>query len=154
MLERTSVTVDLDQMQQAKDLGFNISMLLRTAISEALDSSNEDLVFEMRLGRLDNLILELRTKESTLQQQLDYTRDRLKSYLDERQKLDEDWQKARSYIQIKTRMITLNKIIIHSQYDHEVIREAGKDLLGEILVLNPYFDLDKHIDNLQYELSR
>lgn len=154
MTVRTSILVDEDKKDKLIELGFNISSVCRAAIDQALDVSNDDLVFDMRIRRLEDEIVTQSGREKDLTVALDYCRSRLKFLKEERERLVADSIKAIAISQYSAVITKINRIIIAAHYDRNAIdtaleTTAGKEIMKEVLRLNPAFDLSKQIINIR-----
>lgn len=152
--EKTTILIDREKTDKLIELGFNISSVCRAAIDQALDVSSEDLIFDMRLRRVEEeLVLQI-GKEQDLTVTLDYCRSRVKYLKEEIQRLKADSINAIAVSKYSATVTKVNRIILAAHYDRNAIdealkTEAGKVILEEMLGINPTFDLTKQISNLR-----
>jgi hypothetical protein len=154
MTIRTSILVDQGKKDKLIELGFNISSVCRAAIDQALDVSNDDLIFDMRIRRIEDEIVVQSGREQDLTVALDYCRSRLKYLKEERERLVADSVKAIAISQYSAVITKINRIIIAAHYERNSIDMAletvtGKEIMKEVLRLNPAFDLSRQIINIQ-----
>lgn len=154
MTIRTSILVDQGKKDKLIELGFNISSVCRAAIDQALDVSNDDLIFDMRIRRIEDEIVVQSGREQDLTVALDYCRSRLKYLKEERERLVADSIKAIAISQYSAVITKINRIIIAAHYERNSIDMAletvtGKEIMKEVLRLNPAFDLSRQIINIQ-----
>lgn len=154
MTDRTSILVDREKTDKLIEMGFNISSVCRAAIDQALDVSNDDLIFDMRIRRIEDEIVVQSGREQDLTVALDYCRSRLKYLKEERERLIADSIKAVAISQYSAVITKINRIIIAAHYDRNAIDMAletatGKEIMKEVLRLNPAFDLTKQIANIE-----
>lgn len=151
---RTTILVPLNQKDRLKELGFNLSAVCRAAIDQALDVTNDDLIFDMRIRRIEDEIVSQTSKLEDLTIASDYCRSRLKYLKEERERLKADSIKAIEVAKYSAVVTKMNRIIIAANYDRIAIdmalaTETGKTILEEMMGINPSFDLTKQISNVK-----
>lgn len=151
---QTTVLIDKEKWEKLQKMGFQISSLTRAAMDQALDVSNEDLIFDMRIRRTEEEIQKLGAREQDLAMSLEGCRSRLNYLKAELEQLKVDSVRAVAVAKYSAVISRINRIIIHAGYDRNAIdmalsTEDGKKILEEMIGLNPTFDLTKQIQNIK-----
>ena len=151
---RTAVMIEEEKKDRLLELGFNISAVCRAAIDQALDVSNDDLIFDMRIRRIEEEIVIQSGREQDITISLDYCRSRLKQLKEERERLKNESVRAIIVAKHSAIITKINRIIIAADYDRIAIDQAiettyGKTIIEEMMEVNPSFDLTKQIANLK-----
>jgi hypothetical protein len=153
-MTRTSIIIEEEKKDRLIELGFNISAVCRAAIDQALDVTNDDLIFDMRIRRIEEEIITQSSKLEDLTIASDYCRSRLKYLKEERERLKADSIKAIEVAKYSAVVTKMNRIIIAANYDRIAIdmalaTDTGKTILEEMMGVNPSFDLTRQISNVK-----
>lgn len=147
--ERTSVTVDMEKAKRVMEMGFDLSPLLREAIDTVLSGDNDDLLYAIRLRRVEEETQKIEMRIFDLNEELKFDQERREYLRQEHIKMEQEWEHTKYVIQLTRLVNRLNRIALSAEYDIPTIVIVGKEVIDGIKELNPSFDLNKQIEKLR-----
>jgi hypothetical protein len=150
---RTTVYVDMEKAQRIKeDLGIDLSKLASQALDIADSDLFGDIAVDLRTKIVDELIVETEDEIKKVEARLKLLQQRLLETTVKKEKIQFEYQRTKNSIMYSRLLYQLNQVAIASKYDVLATRVAAPDVLAEIMVISPLFNLEVHIAELKKEM--
>jgi hypothetical protein len=148
-MEQQCISVDKDKALRVMELGWNLSALCRVAIDEALSGDNEDLLYAIRLHRVEDEITLLKLKIYEMTGILEASQKRIEYLQGHRAEMEADWEKTKYTVRLTKLVTTLNNISFAAEYNMVIIEEIGREVIQKIKELNPSFDTVRQVQRFK-----
>jgi len=150
---RTTVYVDMEKAQRIKeDLGIDLSKLTSQALDIADSDLFGDLAVDLRTKITNELIVETEDEIKKVQDRLVMLNQRLVEAKDKKERIVIEWQRTKKSVMYSRMLYQLNQVIIAAKYDITAVRVAAPDVMDDILIVSPLFNLEVHIAMLKKEM--
>ena len=149
MKKTYSVYVDDDKVNRARALGFELSPTLERSLDMVLSQEFEDLVINSKLAIFNERISEIKIAVAECQYRLKAYEDDLKTLELEKQALLKDYEYTKKVIHINNLTQTLNQILIMQDYDLTATQNMARDIIEDLVKVNPSFNLEMHAAKLK-----
>jgi hypothetical protein len=144
-MEQQCISVEKDKVQRVLDLGWNLSALCRAAIDEALSGDNEDLLYAIRLRRMEDEIVENELKIHELSSILESSQKRMDYLRSQRDEMKTEWEKTKYTVRLTQLVNQLNRVSWAADFNLAIIEDTGKEIIQKIKELNPAFDVARQV---------
>jgi predicted nucleic acid-binding Zn-ribbon protein len=148
-MDQQCISVDKSKVQRAIELGWNISAICQAAIDEVLSGDSEDLLYAIRLRRIEDEIATLKLKVYEMTGSLNASQDRVEYLQGQRDEMKIEQEKTKYTVRMTQLITQLNKIAWAAEYNVDIIEETGKDVIQKIKELNPSFDVKKQVQRFK-----
>lgn len=148
-MDQQCISVDKSKVQRAKELGWNISAICQAAIDEILSGDNEDLLYSLRLRRVEDEIAILNLKIYELSSILESSKQRVIYLQGQQDEMKKEWEKTKYTVRMTQLVTQLNKIAWAADYNIVIVEDTGKDIIQKIKELNPAFDVVKQVQRFR-----
>jgi hypothetical protein len=148
-MDQQCISIDKSKAQRVIDLGWNLSAICRAAIDEILSGDNEDLLYSLRLRRVEDEVATLNLKIHEMTSILEASRQRIEYLQGQRDEMKKEWEKTKYTVRMTQLITQLNKISWAADYNLVIIEDMGKEVVTKIKELNPAFDVVRQVQRFK-----
>lgn len=144
----TCISIDSELHDRIKD-NWNVSALAQMAIEIVLSTEFEDVATAMKVRHLEEEIDNLEGEARDARVRVERATQRRDELIKIRDRTIQDFERAKVTSRLSSLIKSLSRIAIVYEYDEAEVRENAQDVLDSIMILNPGFNLTKHLDRLK-----
>lgn len=149
MKRNTSVTLDSELIEQVRNMGISVSRFTEKAMETLISDGFDDFTLSLKIKMYQDTLNEIRREQDACDQRyndLEEQRISLETGLSDAQ---EQYEMAISIGKLSKLTQRLNRITIMNNYNPDIIVEKAHDIIKEMMILNPDFNLEQHIQSLR-----
>jgi hypothetical protein len=153
MKRNTSVTLDSDLIDKVRRMGMSVSGVAEKAMETLADDGFDDFTLNLKIRMYQDAICEIDTEEHACNKRLEELHSQRTVMEQAVGEAQEQLVLARTVGRLAKLTQQLNKVIIMNNYNDAHVSEKAYALIGEMLTLNPEFNLKQHILSLRRILN-
>lgn len=147
---RRTLWCDIGKLKELEDRGFgSVSDVIDRIADTLLSEEYDDIATQLRLQILDNKIYETRVKLAEFRLAIAASEHDIVEF--ERMKVDtiKQWEYTKNTVRRTQHIKRLNRVIVAGEYDIHVVQETGKEIISNIMEIDPEFNLQAHVSRLK-----
>lgn len=146
--KNTCITLDTQDIDKIRDMGFSISKFTQKAIDTLLSEGFEDYVGSLKVKLISEDLQDAREEYKACEERLAFLHNQINILQEVYNNAEEELEIAMTVGKLSKLIAKINKYLVMESYDVDVVSSKYSDVINEIKRLNPEFDLSVHRDRI------
>lgn len=149
----TSVTLDSDTVDKLKAHGLSVSGFARNALNAVVSEGFDDYLSTLKLKMIEDNMVAVQTEYNECQERMQFLQSKLETLKSIHERTQAEHEIAMTVGRLSLLTQQLNKVIVMNSYDVDTVADKAHQIIAEMLVLNPGFNLEQHVSRLKKVLD-
>lgn len=144
----TCITIDSELHDKIKG-DWNVSALAQMAMEIVLSTEFEDVATAMKVRHLEEEIDRFEAEARDAKIRYDRAIQRKIELTQIRDMTVQDFERMKVTSRLSSLIKSLSRIAIIHEYDEQAVRDNAEEILNNVMLLNPQFNLARHLERLK-----